>query len=418
MELNFDNTFDISSYGGKLFKADPIKIGTTWQIPGVQAATPEGKEIQKLVQDVWSKEMESFKKTKEKEYKDILAHTEKAVYTSAQKKAMEFQKDKDPIKVAAAYLTKEAEGANVMIKNAITTFQGLAAKKMDELWTKIAEKIDKKFKTKLKNEKIKAGFKIAGLVILVIAGAALAIAGAILTGLAAPTGIGALAGVGIAIGGVATIAGAISKIVAIYSAAWPDHKTASKTLRTKAEALKDALTYEEDKAAKSSDGSKLGPKEKLKLFFGNTKGKRAEMATAIKSMSVWNAKMMQSIEKHGQAEIMIEKKLQELEKKLDAEKDKDSKMAKEIKQQADACVKRLFEGRAHIENVRRYLKRYSAALDEGNVLVATESKFDSKALAGFLGKLAQIAETKEMDTLITFGKGTADFLKGLIKFVG
>ncbi len=417
MDLNFDNTFDISAYGGKLFKADPIKFGTTWQIPGVEAATPEGKEVQKLVQDLWAKEMGTFKKAKEKEYKEVLAHTEKALYATATKKAPEFNKEKDALKATVDWLTKEGETANAMIRNALKTFESIAAKKMDALWTKIADIIDKKFKTKLKNAKIKAVFKIIGLSILVIAGAALAIAGAILTGLAAPTGIGALAGVGIALGGVATIAGAIAKIVAIYGAAWPDHKTASKTLQKKAEALKDALVYEEDKAAKSSDGTKLGPKEKLKLFFGNTKGKRKELEDAIKTMSVWNAKMMQSIEKHGQAEGMIETKLQELEKKLEAEKDKDSKTAKEIKQQSDACVKRIFEGRGHIENSRRYLKRYTAILEEGNVLVATEGKFDSKALSGFLGKLAQIAESKEVDTLITFGKGTADFLKGLIKFM-
>jgi hypothetical protein len=87
MDVAFENTFDISSYGGKLFKADPIQLGTTWEIPGVKAATPEGKEIEKMVKAMWTKEMDAFKKAKEKEYKEILAHTERALYATAQKKA-------------------------------------------------------------------------------------------------------------------------------------------------------------------------------------------------------------------------------------------------------------------------------------------------------------------------------------------
>jgi hypothetical protein len=95
MELAFDSTFDISAYGSKLFKADPIQLGTTWEIPGVKAATSEGKEIEKMVKALWAKEMDAFKKEKEKEYKEILVHTERALYATAQKKAPEPMKGGD-----------------------------------------------------------------------------------------------------------------------------------------------------------------------------------------------------------------------------------------------------------------------------------------------------------------------------------
>ena len=95
MDLAFDSTFDISAYGGKLFKADPIQLGSTWEIPGVKAATPEGKEIEKMVTALWAKEMDVFRKEKEREYKEILVHTERALYATAQKKAPELMKGGD-----------------------------------------------------------------------------------------------------------------------------------------------------------------------------------------------------------------------------------------------------------------------------------------------------------------------------------
>jgi len=62
MDIAFDNTFDISSYGGKLFKASKVSLGSNWQIPDVKPATPEGKEIEKMVRSVWVKEIETFVK--------------------------------------------------------------------------------------------------------------------------------------------------------------------------------------------------------------------------------------------------------------------------------------------------------------------------------------------------------------------
>ena len=155
---------------------------------------------------------------------------------------------------------------------------------MNELWIKVAQAVDKKFKTTLRNAKIVAALKIAGLAIVIVAAAALTITASVLGALAAPTGVGLAAGIGLAIGGIATIAAAASKIHTLYAAHWPDHKTAAAAVKTGAEALRDALAYEEKKLLKTSQGATLGPKEKAKLFFGNTKGKRADLAAAIKTL--------------------------------------------------------------------------------------------------------------------------------------
>lgn len=125
MELSFDTTFDISKYGGKLFEAKPLAIGTEWKIPGVEAATSEGQEVRKLVAAVWAKEMEAFKKAREKECKDILALTERAIYTSARRQGAELM-GADP-KAAQSKLMKwldsEAQTANALIRNALATFK-------------------------------------------------------------------------------------------------------------------------------------------------------------------------------------------------------------------------------------------------------------------------------------------------------
>jgi hypothetical protein len=419
MDLAFDDTFDISGYGGKLFKADLIQLGTTWGIPGVKVATPEGKEIEKMVKATWAKEMETFKKAKEKEYKDILMATERALYATAQKKAPELMKGGDRKSAEAAllkWLDEEVKGANVMIRNALATFKSVAEKKMSELWAKIAEAIDKKFKTTLRNAKVIAALKITGLAIVIVAAAALTIAGAILGALAAPTGVGLVAGVGIALSGIATIAAASAKIYGVYTANWPNHKTAAAALKKSVETLKEALEYEEKKLLKTSQGVALGPKEKAKLFFANTKGRRADVAESIKTIAVWTATMLQDVEKGGQAEIAIESKLQALEKQLASEQDK--KKTAELKKLCDAGIKKIFESRVARENTRLYLRRYAALTNEGATLLASEDKLGSTALGSFLVKINELANSKEMDALISVGKAGADFLKTLVKFSG
>ncbi len=417
MDLTFDDSFDISNYGGKLFKADPIRLASSWDIPAAKAATPEGKEVEKMVRALWAKEMDGFKKAKEKEYKDILAFTEQALRTTAKKKGEELMKGGDRKAAEAAllkWLDEEAKGANVMIRNALTTFKGVAEKKMNELWAKIAGAVDKKFNTTLRNAKIVAALKITGLAIVIVAAAALTITASVLGALAAPTGVGLAAGVGVALGGIATIAAASAKIYGVYTTHWPSHKTAAANLKKAAEALKEALEYEEKKLLKTSQGASLGPKEKAKLFFGNTAGKRAELAESIKAISVWTATMLQDVEKGSQAELAIEKQLQALEKKLASEQDK--KKAAELQKLCAASVKKIFDSRVARENTRLYLRRYAALTNEGAALLATEEKMNSAALGAFLAKIQDLANSQEMETLIAVGKSGADFLKALIQF--
>ncbi|HWK84994.1 MAG TPA: hypothetical protein VNS61_14785 [Caldimonas sp.] len=419
MDLTFDDTFDISDYGGKLFKAEPIRLGTSWDIPGVKAATPEGKEVEKMVKALWAKVMDAFKKAREKEYKDILAFTEQALRTTAKKKGEELMKGGDRKAAEAAllkWLDEEAKGANVMIRNALTTFKGVAEKKMNELWAKIADAVDRKFKTTLRNAKIVAALKIAGLAIVIVAAAALTIAAGVLGALTAPTGVGLAAGVGLALGGIATIAAAAAKIQGVYTTHWPNHKTAAANLKKAAETLKEAIEYEEKKLLKTSQGASLGPKEKARLFFGNTQGKRAALAESIKAISVWTATMLQDVEKGGQAELAIEKQLQQLEKRLASEQDK--KKAAELQKLCAASVKKIFDSRVARENTRLYLRRYAALTNEGAALLASEEKLSSAALGAFLARIQELANSQEMDTLIAVGKSGAEFLKALIAFQG
>jgi hypothetical protein len=126
--------------------------------------------------------------------------------------------------------------------------------------------------------------------------------------------------------------------------------------------------------------------------------------------------MLQDVEKGGLAEIAIEQRLQGLEKQLAAEADK--KKAAELKKHCDAGIKKIFDARVARENTRLYLRRYAALTNEGATLLASEEKLTSAALGAFLTKINDLANSKEMETLISVSKAGADFLKALIKFNG
>jgi hypothetical protein len=419
MKLTFDDTFNISAYGGKLFQADPLKLDYSLDIADVETATPEGKEVHKLVNAAWSAKMAAWKKDKEKEYKDILKLTEKALLETAKKKGPEFLKAAKGDKALAAnklmqWLSEEAKGANVMIKNALSTFEGVCQKYMLELWAKVGATIDKKFKTAITKAKVKAVLKIVGLSIVIVAAAALTIAGAILAALAAPTGVGLIAGLGLAAGGIATIASAVGQIYGVVDKTWPDHKKAAKNVRDKLIVLKDALVYEEAKMDKKSDGTKLGPKEKLKLLLGNVKGKQKDVNDGLKALAMWTGKMLIDIEKSGQAELKLETKLDELDELL--KKATDEKQIADIKKQQAAGVKEIFALRGARENARRYLKRYSEICDEAIKVMAEEEKLTASKLGTVVSKIEAVMASKEMETLITVGKGTVEFMKGFMKF--
>ncbi|RYG38766.1 MAG: hypothetical protein EON93_01370 [Burkholderiales bacterium] len=419
MDLTFQDTFNISAYGGKLFKADPVKLDYTLNIPDLTATTPEGKEVQKIVNAAWTVKMAAWKKDKEKEYKEILKLTEKALLESSKKKAPELLKQAKGDKTAGAkllaqWLGEEAKGANVMIKNALSTFEGVCQKFMLELWAKVAAGIDKKFKTAITKAKVKAVLKIVGLSILIVAAAALTIAGAVLAAVAAPTGIGTIAGLGLAAGGIVTISKAIAEIYGVYDKTYPDHKKAAKNLRDKVQILSDAFAYEEKKADKASRGEKLGPKEKIKLMLGNTKGKQKDVLDALKQLSMWTGKMVIDIEKGGQAESKLAAKLDELDAAL--KKASDPKQVAVIKKQQEAGVTeitKLFRAR---ENARGYLSRYNAICEEAAKVMADGEKLTSTKLGALAGKVEALMSSKEMETFITIGKGSVEFMKGFMKF--
>lgn len=422
MKLTFDDTFDIKAYGGTLFKAEPVKLDYSVEIPDVETTTPEGKEVQKLVNAAWSAKMATWKKEKEAEYKTILKETEKALVATSKKKAPDFLKQANGDKALAsnklmAWLSEEAKGANVMIKNALTTFQGICQKYMTELWEKVAGAIDKKFKTALRNAKVKAVLKIVGLAILIVAAAALTIAGAVLAGLAAPTGIGAIAGVGIAAGGIAVIVKAVGDIYGVYDKTYPDHKKAAKTLRDQIMALSDAMAYEEQKIDKINRGDKLGPKEKLKRMLGNVKGKKKDVMDALQNLNMWTGKMLIDIEKGGVAEQKLAAQLTKLDDELKKAKEQgDPKKVAEIQALHDKGIKEITQLFRARENARSYLKRYSAIGDEAAKVLMAEEQLTPSKLGGLAGKIEALMSSKEVETLITVGKGMVDFMKGFMKY--
>lgn len=419
MDIALGGTLDISGYGGKLFTAKPLDLALTTKIDGVDAATDEGKEVLKLVKARWVVEMETFRKTQEKTYKEILKETENNVLATLKKRSPEFLQKaggdgRNAAELAVAWMTEEAKGANVMIANALRTFEGIVEKKAEEIWDAVSKQVDKKFKDILKKAKFAAAAKITGLAILIVGAAAMTVAASVFAALAAPTGVGTVAGVGLALGGIATVVAAAKKIYDVYSANWPDHKTAAGDVKKSAEALKEALEYEEKKAAKVSQGATLGPKEKAKLFFGNTKGKRKDLEAAITRLSVFTVTMMQDIEKGAKAEEGLAAKLDELDKAMAKETDK--KKLADMKKVSDACVKNIFDSRVKRENARLYLKRYTALAAEGQALVATEDKLTPSAVGGFLATLADLAGSKEVEVLIDYGKAGAELFKALLKF--
>jgi hypothetical protein len=420
IQLALDDTFDISNYGGKfkLFDASPIKVNYSMDIPQ-EAKTPEGLEIQKMAKSDWEKEMKAFKSAKEKEYKQILAFTEDALMKSAVKKKEEFSKlggDK-AIKALENWLKEEVKGANVMISNALKTFEGIVQKAMLDFWDKAAKAIDKKFKSALTKQKVKAVFKIIAWSGVIIVAAAASIAAGVIGLLAAPTGVGPLAAAGVIFASVVTIAGAVKKIIDTYSSTWPDHKKSAKTLIDKSRALQDALAYEKKKADQLKDipGRTLGPKEKIKLMLGNVKGKKSDVESGIKDLGIWTAKMMQDIEKAAKAQEPIVDKMQKAADEL--AKAKNDKEAAAIQKKVEEYKKHLAQEMGAINNARIYLRNYATLVIEGQKFMADETNFDPSKLGAFINKLQDIASSKEMENLITLGKAGVELYKALDKLL-
>lgn len=417
MDLTFNDTFDLKNYGGKhkLFDGGSMKLDYSLTIP-VDAKTPEGQEIEKMAKADWVKQMKAFKDAKEKEYREIIAVTEANVMKTAEKKKAEFMKvggmDK-AMKALKEWLDREIEGVNVMIKQALKAFEGVVQKAMNDLWTKVATAIDKKFKSDIKKQKIKAVFKIIGWAGIIVLAAAASIVAGVIGLVTAPTGVGTLAAVGVILASVATGVTAVKKIYDTYAANWPDHKKSAKLLIEKTQALKEALEYEEKKLLKTSQGDKLGPKERMKLFLGNAAGKRKELESAIKDIATWTGSILQDVEKDAKASEAFEKQIEEVEAKLKTEKD--DKKAAELRKLVDEYVKHMFQKRVKMENARLYLKRYAALVIEGQNIMKDESKLTPSVLGGFLAKLQTMASSDEVGHLITAGKSGAELFKAILK---
>lgn len=217
MELVFRDTFDIDNYGGKkkLFNVKPAQVAYKLEAP-VDPMTPEGKEIQSMMQRAWTKQMAKWKAQKEKEYKQALKYTEESLLKKA-------AREKDKIKDVEKWLREEVKGAQVMISNAMKTLESQVKSVAEDLWNKAADRIDKKFKSEIKKMKIKAAFRIVAHVGIIVAATAVGVV-ASAAGIATSvvTGGVSLAAVGLAVAGtLAAIGRSGYKIYKAYDAAWP-----------------------------------------------------------------------------------------------------------------------------------------------------------------------------------------------------
>lgn len=414
MELSFKDNFDLSNYGGKfkLFKVNPLNLEYTFTAP-VDAVTPEGKEIQKLVKVDWEKQMKSFKSAKEKEYREVIAITEANVMKTAAKKRDDLQKEGSADKRLAmlkTWIDEEVKGAEVLIRNALKSFEGIVKKQMETLWDKIAQSVDKKFKTNIRNMKITAILKIIGLVTVIVVAAAVSLAiGALgLVAAAASGGLSAIPAIAAIAGGVATIAVAAKKIVDVYSANWPNHKRSSKLLETKVKALQEALAYEEKKEGKS----KLGPKEKIKLMMGNVAGKKKEVEKLVQDMLTFSRSMMQDIEKDALADADLLNKVGGMKSQLNTVQDK--KKTAEITKAIEEYDAHLKDKTYKASNARRYLAAYEKLLVDADLILKEESKLDASRLGTLLANVVKIASSDAVGPLVELGKNGVKFAKAIL----
>ena len=399
MDVAINETFDISKYGGKLFDVKPAVLAFNMNV-GADPASEGGKMLQQLVEKGFRTEFTKFIADKQKEYQDALRSTEVAIIKRAQSL-------KSKIGDIKKWLAEELKGAQVMISNAIKTFEGLIRTKAEEFYAKAAAAIDKKFKTDLRNMKIKAALSIVKDVVIIIAAAALAIvaaaAGVVATG--ATMGVGAVTFAVVApvvAGALGTIAKSGYSIYQTVDKTWPTHKKALANLVKVTGDLQSALEYE----ARKADKSKLGPKEKIKLLLGNVKGKRDTVAKAIKEAEVWHISLAKDLEKFS-VEL---KNLQE-----QASKGNDKGAPNDIQQTSQALSGEAGKLSDKIKSANFYFDKFKAAMKEADTVVNTDSKLDPKALGTVLGKFQDLANDNTVQTVISEAPGV---LKSVASLVG
>src|SRR3546814_3260710 len=96
----------------------------------------------------------------EKEYGAAISDTDRNLYKSAAKLKSMPEAEK--------WLAEQAKGANVMIQNAIKTFESIFAKEAESIYAEAAKEIDKKYKSSIGKMKRKAVMKIVGHVVIIL----------------------------------------------------------------------------------------------------------------------------------------------------------------------------------------------------------------------------------------------------------
>jgi hypothetical protein len=310
------------------------------------------------------------------------------------------------------WLDEEAKGVNVMIRNALTTFKGVAEKKMNEPWDKIAQAIDRKFKTTLRNAKNVAALKITGLAIVIVVAAALTIAASVLGALwrRRPASAWLPASAWRSAASRRCVGQDLRHLI-LEQVESQDGRGELEEERRGAEG---SARVRGEEAAQDEPGRLARAERQSQALLCQHQGQARRRGGVDQVDLGVDGDHAARRRKGGHAEIAIEQKLQGLEKQLAAEQDK--KKAAELKKLRDAGIKKIFDSRLARENNRLYLRPYTALTTEGATLLAAQEKLTSAALGAFLVKLNDLANSKEMDTLTSVGQVGADFLKALISF--
>src|SRR3546814_12710210 len=93
--------------------------------------TPEGKVMGEKVKKLWTARMKALRSAKEKEYGAAINDNDRNLYKSAAKLKSMPEAEK--------WLAEQAKGANVMIQNAIKTFESIFAKEAESIYAEAAK---------------------------------------------------------------------------------------------------------------------------------------------------------------------------------------------------------------------------------------------------------------------------------------
>lgn len=409
MKLTFNETF-VPKYNGKLFKVKPAQVSYTIELD-VDPITPEGKDIQRLVESHWKKEMVTFKKDKEKLYSEAIAITEKNLLKTFKKQA---EKIPDPKKLQY-WLEEECKGANIMIKNAIKTFEATVKSRAEKMYENAATAVDKKYKSDLRKRKFKAALKIGAHVTLILVVGALAIA-ATATGVAITVATG---GVGVVsfgliapavLGMLGTSYNSSKKIYSTIQKEWPNLDKATEKLEKSTKDLLDAVAYTKRKKLKQdTTGRKLNIKERYKLLMADVKGKVKTVEESLQACNSYCGSLRQNIEKMAKD---VNKMQEQIDKMMDAAK-KDPSLKKKVdvasQKQADLLYK--------IDKARENLGKLDPLVRKGMKLVRSTDLEDENKLKTFLRDIQSFAKDDSVKALVSAGKETITVVGSFISSV-